>query len=115
MGIFKKATHWLFNTPDGLFTFGILYGATVVGLCYKEYSEQKKREERAFEDGMYFGLDLAKEGISDVKMTEISVNGLKKGYFLHKNVDPKPENQADDYGAETGTSCTINENEASEN
>lgn len=105
----RRGANWLFNTPNGCLTFGLIYGASVTFLWCKHISETEVALNDAYVEGIQTGIDMA----------ESFENGEKTAYFASKSGKitriismKKVKNDPEDYGAKTGTSCTIDENEA---
>lgn len=105
----RRGANWLFNTPNGCLTFGLIYGASVTYLWCKHVSEVESAVDDAYLEGINCGLDMAEKVENGEKLVYFTdKSGKKTKIFTLK----KAENESKDYGAKMATSCTIDENEA---
>jgi hypothetical protein len=102
-----KGANWLFNTPAGNLTFGMIYGASLVYLWCKDQNERETLGLTAFGDGVEYGLKMAEKAENGEK-SPILV--LKSGKITRVIRVKRDENEPKDYGAKIGGSCTMIEN-----
>ena len=101
MAIFKRAANWLFGTPEGLLTLGIVYGASMTALWYSSEKDREQALEDAYFKGVDKGFELAENGINPSDLVEFSYIHGKKVKKLHKTVkvnvtiDDKKDNGAE--------------------